>query len=45
LHPLFLVHHKFALLEQLDNSCLLPIHLLVRFDAFACVPSALPSPQ
>jgi hypothetical protein len=32
------------LLEQLHNSCPLPMHPLVPVDAFACVPSTLPSP-
>ncbi len=43
-HSLLLVHHKFVLLEQLHNSCPLPMHPLVPVDAFACVPSTLPSP-
>ncbi len=43
-HSLLPVHHKFALLEQLDNSCPLPMQMQVPFDAFTCVPLALPSP-
>jgi hypothetical protein len=45
LHPLLPIRNKFALLKQLGNSCLLPMHLVVPFDAFACVPLALPSPK